>query len=80
MTPADPKTVNFDAELGSRPPPSANATDLVITHMILDASRDDNRDPLAMPCKKVFDTDKPLEPVALKDYEIIRIAYARGRQ
>lgn len=48
--------------------------------MILDASRDDNRDPLAMPCKKVFDTDKPLEPVALKDYEIIRIAYAKGRQ
>lgn len=80
MTPADPKTVSFDAELGSRSLPSANATDLVIVHMFLDASRDDNRDLLAMPCKKVFDTDKPLEPVALKDYEIIRIAYAKGRQ
>lgn len=80
MTPTDLKTVNFDAELGSRSPPSTNATDLVIAHIILDASRDDNRDPLAMPCKKVFDTDKPLEPVALKDYEIIRIAYTKGRQ
>ena len=46
-------------------------------HTIIDASADGG-EPLRMHGKKIFDTDRPAEPVTLKDAEIIRIAYRSG--
>ena len=46
-------------------------------HTIIDASAGGG-EPLRMHGKKIFDTDKPAEPVTLKDAEIIRIAYRSG--
>lgn len=67
----------YDADLASKIPPDANATDLVMIHTIIDASAGGG-EPLRMHGKKIFDTDKPAEPVTLKDAEIIRIAYRSG--
>ena len=74
MTGAPARTLAYDADLGSNAPPAANATDLVMIHTIIDASMDRD-EPLTMHGKRLFDTDKPAEPVMLKDSEIIRIAY-----
>ena len=74
MTDTPTRTLIYDADLDSHAPPDANATDLVMIHTIIDASMGGD-EPLTMHGKKLFDTDKPAEPVTLKDSEIIRIAY-----
>lgn len=77
MTHRASRTLAYDAELASKMPPDANATDLVMIHTIIDASAEGG-ELLRMHGKKIFDTDKPAEPVTLKDAEIIRIAYQSG--
>ena len=74
MTSKITKKLSFDANLDSSVPPGTNATDFVMIHTIIDASMDED-EPLKMHGKKLFNTDKPAEPVTLKDSEIIRIAY-----
>ena len=71
------KALKFDGGLDSKLPADATATDLVTACMIIDASACDG-EPLMMHCRKIFDTDAPAEPVALKDWKIIRIAYQSG--
>ena len=68
------KKLSFDANLDASVPPDTNATDFVMIHTIIDASMDEN-EPLMMHGKKLFNTDRPAEPVTLKDSEIVRIAY-----
>lgn len=68
------KKLCFDTNLDSDVPTYTNATDFVMIHTIIDASMDEN-EPLMMHGKKLFNTDRPAEPVTLKDHEIIRIAY-----
>lgn len=74
MTHEASKTLKYDAELDAKMPPDANATDRVMVYTIMDASADSD-EPLTFHGKKIFDTDRPPEPVALKDVEIIKIAY-----
>lgn len=73
MTREASKTLKYDAELDDKMPFDANATDRVMVYTIIDASAND--EPLTMHGKKIFDTDRPPEPVALRDVEIIKIAY-----
>lgn len=75
LTSGDTATLDFDAELGSRVPPRANTTDLMIAHIIIDARQAGDDEPLMLHGKKIFDTDKPTERVALDDTKIFRLAY-----
>ena len=71
-------TLDFDAELGSRVPPRASTMDLMIAHMITDARQAGDDKPLMLHGKKIFDTDKPTERVALDNTKILRLAYCRS--
>lgn len=77
MTRESAGTLWYDAELAAKMPPGANTTDLVMVHTIMDAD-EGGGEPLRMHGKKVFNTNRPAEPVALKDVEIIKIAYRPG--
>ena len=67
-------TLRYAADLADNMPPDANATDLVMVYTIIDAAADEN-ETLKMHGNKIFNTDRPAEPVMLKDVEIIKIAY-----
>lgn len=68
-------TLRYAADLADKAPPDANATDLVMAYTIIDASAADEGEHLKMHGNKIFNTDRPAEPVMLKDVEIIKIAY-----
>ena len=74
MTLEPAKTLKYDANLDSSAPPDASATDLVMIYTIMDAGADKN-ETLMLHGNKLFNTDRPAEPVTLRDAEIIRIAY-----
>lgn len=74
MTREPAGTLEYDAELAAKMPPGANAVDRVMIHTIVDASASTG-EPLVMHGNRLFNTRRPAEPVALKDLEIIKIAY-----
>ena len=78
MTREPSGTLRYAADLADKMPPDANATDHVMAYTIIDAAAADENEPLKMHGNKIFDTDRPAEPVMLKDVEIIKIAYRSG--
>ncbi len=46
-----------------------------MVYTIIDAAAADEGEPLKMHGNKIFNTNRPAEPVMLKDVEIIKIAY-----
>lgn len=56
------------------PPPDANAVDLAMAQTIRDASEHEGGR-LVRLGKNAFEVDGPVEPVAMKESVIVRIAY-----
>ena len=66
------KTVRM--EHGHGPPPDANVVDLAMAQTIMDASQHEGGRLVRLD-KNAFELDGPVEPVAMKESVIVRIAY-----